>query len=68
MMRLLQILLLIALAWVAWRLIRKALAPPPSRTEPPEFQPTARCTQCGTHVPRAQLNANGICERCRVSR
>jgi hypothetical protein len=65
--RLLQLLLLIALAYVAWRLVRKALAPPaaPGDAAPPQFEPTARCTKCGTHVPRAELDAAGTCSRCR---
>lgn len=64
--RLLQLLLLIALAWVAWRLVRKALAPPPTGDgAPPQFEPTARCAKCGTHVPRTELDAAGTCSRCR---
>lgn len=69
--RLLQLLILAALAWVAWRLIRNALAPRPGPGRPdggeaPRFEPTARCAKCGTHVPRAQLDAAGLCERCRT--
>jgi hypothetical protein len=66
MVRLLQLLLLIALAVVAWRLVKKALAPPPP-PEPPAFEPTARCARCGTHVPRDQLDAAGACARCRAA-
>jgi hypothetical protein len=66
MARLLQLLLLIALAYIAWRLLRRALAPP---REPesgrPRFEPTARCGRCGTHVPAAEL-ADGLCARCRT--
>lgn len=61
--RLLLFLLLVALAFVAWRLVRRALAPPSE--PPPTFEPTARCARCGTHVPRAQLDATGACARCR---
>ena len=61
--RLLQLLILIALAFVIWRLVRKMLAPP-AQPPPPEFEPTARCAQCGTHVPRTELNAAGVCRRC----
>ena len=61
--RLLQLLILVALAVVIWRLVRKMLAPPPT-PPPPEFQPTAKCTRCGTHVPRAELDAAGVCRRC----
>jgi hypothetical protein len=56
-------LLLLALAYVAWRLLQRALAAP-REAEPPRFEPTARCARCGTHVPRAQLDAAGLCTRC----
>ena len=62
MIRILQILLLLALAWLLWRVVKNLLAPraPP----PPEFQPVARCASCGTHVPREQLDAAERCPRC----
>jgi len=66
--RLIQLLLLVALAFIVWRLIRNALAPPPGPgggEAPPRFEPTARCDRCGTHVPRAELDAAGLCARCR---
>ena len=46
--RLLQLLLLAALAWIAWRLVRNALAPPRGgpANEPQAFEPTARCARC----------------------
>ena len=69
--RLFQILILIGLAAIVWRLVRKALAPPPSSAppgEPPAFEPTARCVACGTHVPRTELNAAGVCPRCRSAK
>lgn len=68
--RFLQLLLLLALAYVAWRLLRRALAPPrePGAEPPPRFEPTARCANCGTHVPRDQLDAAGACARCRATR
>jgi hypothetical protein len=65
--RLVLFLLLIALAFVVWRLVRGALAPPAPRADaPPTFEPTARCARCGTHVPRAQLDAAGACAHCRA--
>lgn len=65
--RLLQLLLLAALVWVVWRLLRKALAPRPGAggDAPPRFEPTARCARCDTHVPRDELGADGLCPRCR---
>ena len=64
--RLLQLLLLAALVWIVWRLVRNVLARPrvDPPGEPPQFEPTARCARCGTHVPRAQLDAAGVCQRC----
>ena len=64
--RLLLLLLLVALAYIAWRVVRNALAPPASAAEPPKFEPTGRCVKCGTHVPRDQLDAAGHCARCRA--
>lgn len=66
MIRLLQFLLLVALIWIAWRVVRKALAPPtPAAGEQaPKFEVTGRCARCGTHVPRAQLDAAGVCAKC----
>lgn len=65
--RLVQLLLLIALVVIAWRLVRRALAPPAPRDDmSPRFEPTARCARCGTHVPRAELDAAGACARCRA--
>jgi len=64
--RLLLFLLLIALAYIVWRTLRNALAPPASAAAPPKFEPTGRCAKCGTHVPREQLDAAGHCARCRA--
>jgi hypothetical protein len=66
MIRLLQLLLLVALGLIVWRLLRRALAPPPADAAP-RFEPTARCARCGTHVPRDQLDAAGTCARCRAA-
>ena len=65
MSRLLLLLLLVAVAVIAWRLLRRALASPAN--EAPKFEPTARCAKCGTHVPRDQLDATGACARCRAT-
>jgi len=65
MARLLMLVLLAALALIAWRMLRGALTPPPG--DAPKFEPTARCAKCGTHVPREQLDAGGTCPRCRAA-
>lgn len=63
-----KLLLLIVLALVVWHLVRKALAPPAAGGgTPPQFEPTGRCARCGTHVPRAQLDEGGVCDRCRAA-
>ncbi|HUR40626.1 MAG TPA: hypothetical protein VM240_05605 [Verrucomicrobiae bacterium] len=65
--RLLQLILLVALAVLVWRVVRKALAPP-AAPPPTPFQPMARCAGCGTHVPAAELDSSGQCPRCRTGR
>jgi len=47
---------------------RRQVAPPaaPGAGAQPKFEPTARCGQCGTHVPRDQLDPAGLCARCRT--
>jgi hypothetical protein len=66
--RIFQLLILAALIWLVWRVVRNALAgraaPGPATGEAPKFEPTARCAQCNTHVPRDQLDAAGRCQRC----
>ena len=68
--RLFQLLILAGLAAIVWRLVRNALAPrPPAGAgsgEPPQFEPMERCARCGTHVPRDQLDRDGLCPRCRT--
>jgi hypothetical protein len=63
-----RLLLLIALALAVWHFARRMLAPPPAGDgNPPRFEPTGRCAKCGTHVPRAELDAAGQCPRCRAA-
>lgn len=72
MVRLLQLLLVVVLAFIAWRLLRqwaaRWLLPPETPREPSNdasFEPTARCKRCGTHVPRSELDDTQTCARCR---
>ncbi|MBI2383584.1 MAG: hypothetical protein HYV18_05905 [Gammaproteobacteria bacterium] len=65
-MSLLRILLILAAAYIAWRLLQRlfpGLQPPPGRP-PREFETMARCTKCGTYVPQGTLNSRGLCGRC----
>jgi hypothetical protein len=62
---LIRLLILIALVLIVWRLARNLFAPSRSPGDVPDaFEPTTRCAQCGTHVPREQLDASGKCPRC----
>jgi len=65
MVRLLQFLLLVALAlWIA-RTVRELLAPPrPTEPSPPAFEPMARCARCAVHVPADRLDRAGLCAQC----
>ncbi|MES0873015.1 hypothetical protein [Sinimarinibacterium thermocellulolyticum] len=64
-MNILRILLLVAAAWLVWRIVRQIRAQ--LRQQPPvsnEFEPMARCAACGTHLPARSLDATGRCGRC----
>ena len=65
MVRLLQFLLLVALAlWIA-RTLREMLAPPrPPPQSPHGFEPMARCARCSVHVPAERLDRAGLCAQC----
>lgn len=64
-----RILLLLALAFVLWRLfvgVRAKLAPPPPPQAPGEaFEPMAPCQRCGTYLPARSLSSEGLCGRCK---
>lgn len=66
MVRILQVVLILAILWIAWRMLRAWLSPRSGaeRREKPRFEATARCVRCGTFVPREQLDAAGRCTRC----
>ncbi len=64
-----RLLLIAAAVWILWRLARIGLQqlerrPPPGEDQDPPFVATARCPQCGTHLPQEQMNAQGRCPRC----
>lgn len=67
MMRLLQLLIVVALVLLAIRAVRRMLAPPPAPGSgaPPRFEATGRCEKCGTFVPRRELDAAELCWSCR---
>lgn len=67
-MNLFRLLLLVAAAWIVWRLYRSVMASRALRQSPPpeaSFEPMARCTRCNAHVPAQSLSAEGLCGHCR---
>lgn len=64
-MNILRLLLLVAAAWLIWRIVRQVRGQLQQRQRPTEvFEPMARCSQCGTYLPARSLNASGKCGRC----
>ncbi|HEX4895022.1 MAG TPA: PP0621 family protein [Solimonas sp.] len=65
-MNLFRLLILVALAYLAWRLYRHLRAPPapPAQPPPASYEPMARCSRCGVHLPASALSATGLCGRC----
>jgi uncharacterized protein len=68
-MNVFRILLILAAIWIVWRLLRglrihisRAQSPP----QPPgeNFEPMARCAQCGVHLPASALSPDGRCGKC----
>lgn len=61
---LLRLLLVAALVFLIWRIVRKFLAPP---TQPnnPINEPLVRCDRCGIQIPTSQLaQVRATCKRC----
>ncbi len=68
-MTFLRILLLVAAAWLVWRIFRQVRAqlqqqPPPGDVRDELYEPMAQCAKCGTHMPEKTLNSKGTCGRC----
>lgn len=64
-MNILRFLLLVAAAWLIWRIVRQVRGQLQQRRPPAdEFEPMARCAGCGTFLPARSLNAAGRCGRC----
>lgn len=62
-----RLLLLGAVAYLVWRMLnppRRRSDPSPRPTPPPDYEPMARCKQCGTHLPVVALSPSGRCGRC----
>lgn len=68
-MNLFRLLLLIAAAWLVWRLLRGlrvhvSRIEPPKAASPETFEPMARCSRCGVHQPAQSLSSAGLCGKC----
>ncbi|NGY05257.1 hypothetical protein [Solimonas terrae] len=62
-----RLLLFGAIAYLVWRMLNPPLRRSDDRQRraaPPDYEPMARCVQCGTHMPVASLSAGGRCRRC----
>jgi uncharacterized paraquat-inducible protein A len=62
-----RLLILAAIAWFAWRIVRSWNAealPPRRRRAPQDYERLARCLRCGVFVPRDDLNEDGQCHEC----
>lgn len=65
-MNLFRLLVLAGLAWLVYRLLQRwriEITPrqPPA---PEQFEPMARCTRCGIHLPARTLSSGGRCGAC----
>lgn len=64
-----RLILLIAAAWIVWRLLRGlrvhvSRVDSPPQTPKDSFEPMARCARCGVHLPASSLSPAGLCGRC----
>lgn len=69
-MNLLRLLIVIALAWMAYRMLKRFLATRNRRqTRPTMVADTVRCQQCGTYVPKSSavsLGGKWYCEQHQI--
>ncbi|MFP5306634.1 MAG: PP0621 family protein [Gammaproteobacteria bacterium] len=65
-MNVLRLLLLLAAAWLIWRIVRQVRAQLARQSPPPAdaYEPMSQCAKCGTHLPARSLNSAGVCGRC----
>ena len=64
----LRLLVLAALAFLAWYLLNKLGViggPRPPVAQGQEYEPMARCAGCGTFLPAKTLGDDGRCGACR---
>lgn len=66
-MNIFRVLIVLAAAWLIWRIVRQVRAQLSRRdpAPPPDaYEPMARCAKCGTYLPLKSLNSAGLCGRC----
>lgn len=65
-MNILRLLIIMAAAWLVWRIVKQVRGQLPPRNPPTGdlYEPMARCTKCGIHLPAKALNSAGLCGRC----
>lgn len=65
-MNILRLLIIVAAAWLVWRIVKQVRSQLPRQNPPPGdlYEPMARCAKCGTHLPAKALNSAGLCGRC----
>ena len=70
----LRLLLIAAVVWLGFHLLRKwqrrlgddTSAPPSPRPngEAGGYQPMVRCRECGMHLPAQAVSSQGLCGKC----
>lgn len=65
-MNLFRLLVMAGLAWLVYRLLQRWRIEITPRQPPaaPSFEPMARCTGCGIHLPARSLSRSGRCGAC----
>ena len=71
-MNIFRLLVLLGLGWLVYRLLqnwRVEITPRhPPQPPPDRFEPMARCTSCGLHLPAQSLSPAGRCGACEKNR
>ena len=62
-MNIFRLLLLLAAAYLIWRLWRH-FSTTPATPPQTDYLPTTRCSKCGAHVAAETLSSGGLCGRC----